>query len=322
MRRSGREPPLHRVGDSSARGRARDFLPATIRRLARRWLNEIFDAVRASELDAAVQIAELPVELSEELESGREPIRASVRAVRDGDAAAGLELMERLAASDLDGWQRVLDSSLRARAHRLAALFAMRGSDNELARRHVDAAVETDGQNGVNYSERAAYWLFVGDFERAAADAQQAIDLAPSDPSGHLMLGLWSELTGEFEEAEELYARALERMTIHAISTLTQRASLIDPTGLQLAVAGERLVEARRRQAALDAGSAALSYGVRGRAAHAEARVYRLRSRALELPPEDPRPPPARQSRPAGATDGTATERRRWPSCGVRSRST
>ena len=135
----------------------------------------------------------------------------------------------------------------------------------------------------MNYSERAAYWLFVGDFERAAADAQQAIDLAPGDPSGHLMLGLWSELTGEFEEAEELYARALERMTIHAISTLTQRASLIDPTGLQLAVAGERLVEARRRQAALDAGSAALSYGVRGRAAHAEARVYRLRSRALEL---------------------------------------
>jgi tetratricopeptide (TPR) repeat protein len=248
---------------------------------ARRWLEELFTAIRASEREAAAAIAAFP-SVGGELAAGADLVRGLITRLR-ADEAAGLELAERLAAGELDGWDRVLDAATRARAHRLAALFSIRARhDVERARGHVAEAVRLEPQNGVNHAERAFVALYAGDLAAAAADAHEAIELTPGDAGGHLALGLWAELGSEHADAEAAYVRGLDRLTVYAIGHVARRASVVEPSGLLLILAAERLLEAGRPERALELAAAALTAGVRGRTAYPDVRVYRLRHRALE----------------------------------------
>ena len=247
---------------------------------ARRWLEELFTAIRASEREAAAAIAALPLD-GGELAPGADLVRALVDRLRT-DEAAGLELAERLAAGELDGWERVLDAAARARAHRLAALFSIRaGHDAERARGHAAEAVRLEPQNGVNHAERALVALYAGDLAAAAADAHEAIELSPGDAGGHLALGLWAELGSEHADAEAAYARGLDRLTTYAIARIARRASVVEPSGLLLILAAERLLAAGQAERALELADAALTAGVRGQTPYPDARVHRMRHRAL-----------------------------------------
>jgi len=242
----------------------------------------MFDAVRAAELSALPRIARMSFELPAELEEGRTWIRSSIDRLAGGDMKIGLELTSKVATRKVPGWNRVLDSAVRSRAHRLAALFTIRlGRSADEARGHLDAAISLDGGNALNYAERAALSILEGALDQAAGDAQQAIDLDKDEPAGFLMLGTWAELRGDFEDAKDQYEQATRRMTMHALESIPDRWSLVEPSGLLLAVASEVLLSANRPDATLALADAALAVGVRGRALHSDAGVHRLRSQAL-----------------------------------------
>jgi tetratricopeptide (TPR) repeat protein len=253
---------------------------------ARRWLNELFDAIRARQNEALDRIARAEFAFEQKQRPGVEMIRDLLGAWRDGDAGAVLRLLDALAGAEVAGWEGIIDAAARSRAHRLAAWAALRVlGESELALAHLEAAVALDAFNGPSYADRAAYFIFWGDLERAAPDAQRAIELAPDDPSGYLELGAWAELVGQFEDARELFDRGLERMPIHAVAMIPQRASILDPPGALLLAAGERLLEAGRASDAVESADAAFLAGVRGARAFPDAEAYRVLSQALERVP-------------------------------------
>jgi tetratricopeptide (TPR) repeat protein len=266
----------------------RSLADAFARRLhegARQWFNELANALRAQEFDAVARVAQATLPFSE-LEPGAVVVRDAVLRALD-EPEAMLKMLERVGDGTLEGWEATLDSPTRARGYRLAAYFALGPlGDTERARRYVDEAVEIDPYSGLSHAERAAFFLFVGDLDQAATDAQHAIDLAADDPSGWVNLGTWAELTGDFEYARELYESALNRMTLHASSNLARRASLLPPTGLLLAEAAEHLLRHGRPSASRDSAYAALETGIRGSEYTPEARVYRVLSVAMEELPE------------------------------------
>lgn len=249
---------------------------------ARQWMQRLFDAVRASEMDGLRRIAAMDLGLSGTFEDGQAWIHQRIQRFADNDLGTALELMNAVADAHVPGWDRVFDSATRSRAHRLAALVVTRsGGDTDEALAHLNAAVELDSASAINYADRAALRLFLGDFDLAAADAERAIQLDETEPGGHLALGTWAELTGELDEAAAHYATGARHMTLHALGGINRRLSVLDPTGLLLVVAGEGLLAAERPAPALALADTSLIVGVQGRAEYADARAHRLRSRAL-----------------------------------------
>jgi len=250
---------------------------------ARRWLHEIIDSVRLHESEALHQIAAAPLPFRGELRGGAERIRSSLVRWRKEEDKPPIRLWEDLGKARLSGWKDVLDPTLRSRAYRVAAWVALRLlHDPERAKERLDDAVELDPTQAANLADRAAYFLYVGELEAAAADARRAVGLDPEYPAAYFQLGIWSELTRDFDEASKLYGRALRRLSTHAVATLSRRASLLDPPGRLLLAAAEVLVGAGRAQAALETAEAALAALVRGAEPYPEADVYRVKGLALE----------------------------------------
>jgi Tetratricopeptide repeat len=250
---------------------------------ARRWLAELFDAIRLREYAAARTIATGGFAFADEQASGAERIERDLAAWLDGNEEAGLGLLDALARANVDGWKKIIDVPARTRAHRLAAWIALRRlGDPSLAAKHLDDALELDSLEGPNNAERASLDLFSGELERAAPVARRAIEFAPSDPSGYVALGAWAELVGQFDDARDLFARALDRMPVHMIATIPRRASILDPPGALLLAAAERLLRANRPDNAVEAADAAFQMGVLGPTSFPEADAFRVRSRALE----------------------------------------
>ncbi len=257
---------------------------------ARAWLSELLDAADGGEEAAAAVIATADLPWPEELRAGAARIAEAFRDWREDGPVPALEPIEELAAGTLEGWQEPLTAELRSRAHRFAAWTALRGNgDSARAADHMDAAVELYPYAGRMHAERAAFRLFVGDFERAATDAQHAIETTPQEPFGYLMLGTWAELTGKFATADDLYRRGFRRMPVAAVAHLHDRAALVDPTGRLLKMAAAVLLESGRPEQALQLANEALLSGVRGLEAHPEADVYVIRRKALEQLPDRPR---------------------------------
>src|SRR5919198_5154454 len=239
---------------------------------------------RAGEETAAAAIATAPLPWPDQLRPGAERLGGAFAHWRDGGRAPKLEPVEELASRRLEGWEEVPTAYLGARAHRFAAWTALRTrGDAETAGRHIEDAVRLYPYAGRMHAERAAFHLFVGDFERATTDAQHAIEKAPQDPAGYIALGGCAELTGKFTSADDLYRRACERMPTAAIARIHGRTALVDPTGRLLKVAAAKLLEAGRPEQALALANEALLSGVRGSEAHPEANVQVIRRRALEL---------------------------------------
>lgn len=256
---------------------------------ARRWLHEIVDAVRAREYDAVAEIAGASFSLPEGLRAGATTIR-SLAVGPSEDFGAAVELWEIVANGALPGWEDVLDEKTRSRAHRLSAWFALRQTgDVARAEQHLDDAVELDPYGGPSHADRAALFLFIGELDRGAEDARKAIEVAPGDPAGYLHLGTWAELSGQFDDALELYRRGLERMPLHVVARIQRRASLLDPPGNLLLIAAEILLAAGNAEHALEAADAALAAGLRSLRSYPEADAYRLKARGLrkrEAPPQ------------------------------------
>ena len=251
---------------------------------ARSWLLALLDAADAGEETAAAAIATAPLPWPDQLRPGAERLGGAFAHWRDGGRAPKLEPVEELASRRLEGWEEVPTAYLGARAHRFAAWTALRTrGDAETAGRHIEDAVRLYPYAGRMHAERAAFHLFVGDFERATTDAQHAIEKAPQDPAGYIALGGCAELTGKFTSADDLYRRACERMPTAAIARIHGRTALVDPTGRLLKVAAAKLLEAGRPEQALALANEALLSGVRGSEAHPEANVQVIRRRALEL---------------------------------------
>ena len=255
---------------------------------AQAWLQELLDAADAGEEEAAARIASADLPWPEELRAGAARLTSALREWREEGALPAIEPFEELAGAKLDGWNDILTPTIRSRAHRFAAWVALRGGDTAGATKHMDAAVELYPYAGRMHAERAALRLFVGDFDRAVTDAQHAIEIAPQEPSGYLMLGIWAELTGKFSTADDLYRRAFQRMPTAAVAAIHERSALIDPPGRLLKIAAAVLLESRRPRRALEVANEALLSGVRGREAHPEADVYVLRRKALERLPDSP----------------------------------
>ena len=250
---------------------------------ARHWLTELFDAIRLREYAAARTIATGEFAFADEQASGAERIERDLNAWLDGNEEAGLDLLDALARANVEGWKKIIDVPTRTRAHRLAAWIALRRLGAQpLAASHLDDALELDSLEGPNNAERASLHLFSGELERAAPVAQRAIEFAPSDPSGYVALGAWAELVDQFDEARDLFGRALDRMPVHMIATIPRRASILDPPGALLLAAAERLLRADRPDNAVEAADAAFQMGVLGPTSFPEADAFRVRSRALE----------------------------------------
>jgi hypothetical protein len=64
---------------------------------AQRWLHEVFDALRAQEQTAALQIANADLDFPDELRPGVEAIREGLAAWADQDMAGSLKFIETLA---------------------------------------------------------------------------------------------------------------------------------------------------------------------------------------------------------------------------------
>lgn len=250
---------------------------------ARAWLVALLDAVDAGETGAVAAIAGIGLAFPEAMRDGAARL-ADGFASWTGDARAPASgPVEDLAERRLEGWDAVLTPAVESRVRVLAAWTVLRNSgDSTAARRHLDEAVRVESNASRPYAARSALHLYAGHFEAAATDAQRAIELAPDEPFGYLALGVWSELTGKFAGADDLYRRAFARMPPSGIARLHRRRSLVDPTGRLLLAAATVLLDAGRAEDALTlAGEARLS-GVRGREAHPEADVHVLRRRALE----------------------------------------
>ena len=250
---------------------------------ARRWLTELFDAIRFQEFDAVERIASRHFSFADEQAPGAARIARDVASWRKGDAEAGLELLDALARSSVEGWEEIVEIPARTRAHRLAAWIALRvlGAP-ALAASHLGEALELDPLEGPTNAELASLDLFSGELERAAPTAQRAIEYAPNDPSGYIALGAWAELVGQFDDARDLFGRGLDRMPAHIIATISRRASILDPPGALLLAAAARLLAADKPAEAVEAANAALHTGVLGPRSFPEADAFRARSRALE----------------------------------------
>ncbi|MDP8927885.1 MAG: hypothetical protein M3O70_04695, partial [Actinomycetota bacterium] len=217
-----------------------------------RWLSEVLDAADDGEEEAAAHIANAELPWPVELRSGVELLRQGFASWREGGLTPELEPLEEFADGRLEGWDQVLSAELRSRTHRFAAWVALRsGGKEDAARRHIDEAISLYPFAGRMHAERAAFHLFVGDFDRAATDAQHAIERAPREAYGYVTLGIWAELTGKFSGADDLYQRALDRMSPMAIARIPQRTALVAPTGRLLKTAAAALLEAGRPEQAL-----------------------------------------------------------------------
>ena len=257
---------------------------------ARAWLSELFGAADAGEEEAAAAIATADLPWPEDLRPGAARLAEAFRDWRDGGPPPALEPIEEVAEGALVGWQELLTRELRSRAHRFAAWTVLRGEgDSARAVAHMDAAVKLYPYAGRMHAERAAFRLFVGDFERAATDAQHAIEMTPQEPFGYLMLGIWAELTGKFATADDLYRRGFSRMATAAVAHVHNRSALIDPPGRLLKMAAAVLLESGRPEQALELANEALLSGVRGVEAHPEADAHVIRRKALEQLPDRPR---------------------------------
>ena len=116
---------------------------------ARRWLDEILDAIRASELDAAAAIAELPLDLGE-LCTGFDPNSCP----RPAGERGGLD--ERARADRAAGRRRRARLGARARlggpraGSRLATVFAVRQAND------IDLAWTEDADQATRPTRRTA----------------------------------------------------------------------------------------------------------------------------------------------------------------------
>jgi predicted Zn-dependent protease len=253
---------------------------------AQAWLQELLDAADAGEEEAAASIASMDLPWPEELRAGAERLASAFRKWREDGALPAIEPLEELIAAKGDGWADILTPALRSRAHRFAAWVALRKGDTAGATEHMEAAVELYPYAGWMHAERSALRLFLGDFDRAVTDAQHSIEIAPQEPAGYLMLGIWAELTGKFSTADDLYRRAFQRMPTAEVASLHERSALIDPPGRLLKIAAGVLLESGRPRRALEVANEALLSGLRGMEPHPEADVYLLRRKALERLPE------------------------------------
>ncbi|MDP8929105.1 MAG: hypothetical protein M3O70_11180, partial [Actinomycetota bacterium] len=252
-----------------------------------RWLSEVLDAADDGEEDAAAHIANADLPWPVELRAGVELLGQGFANWREGGRTPELEPLEEFADGRLEGWDQVLSAELRSRTHRFAAWVALQsGGKEDAARRHMDQAISLYPFAGRMHAERAAFHLFVGDFDRAATDAQHAIEMAPREAYGYLTLGIWAELTGKFSGADDLYRRALDLMSPMAIARIPQRTALVAPTGRLLKTAAAALLEAGRPEQALSLAHEALLSGIRGPEAYPEAEAHIIRRRALEQLPE------------------------------------
>jgi tetratricopeptide (TPR) repeat protein len=249
---------------------------------AQEWLAEVFDALDTLAWDAAELLADgLP--WPDELSSGAQRIAAGLEDWRDGDHAAGLALMQLLGEARIDGWQGVLSAELRSRAHRLAAWLALRRLKRvDLAGEHLGRAIRLWPYAGRMHAERAAYYLSIGELDQAATDAQRAVELATDDAAGYLELGIWAELSGDFEDADQFYCKALDLLPKFDVALLGTRVAIIDPPGRLLIRATEVLLDAHRPRDAVRIADQALQADMRGPELHPQAEAHRLRSVALE----------------------------------------
>jgi tetratricopeptide (TPR) repeat protein len=247
------------------------------------WLAEVFDALDALEGSAVDRFASADVPWPPALRPGARRIGDALRQWKSGDHETGRELLEALAEQGLEGWERVLGPRLRSRAHRLAAWVALRRLRRpDEAGRHLSQAIELFPYEGRMHAERAAYYLSIGQLDLAATDAQHAVELATDDAAGYVELGIWAELRADFDDADELYRKALRLLPTLDVARLHTRAALLDPPGRLLIAAAERLLEARRPADALELAERALTADLRGSELHPQAAAHRLRSVALE----------------------------------------
>jgi tetratricopeptide (TPR) repeat protein len=253
---------------------------------AREWLGELFNALDALEWAAVDTLGAAELPWGPDMTAGAEAIRIGLKAWACGDDAAGADLMDTIAEGELAGWQDQLGPELRARAHRLAAwVWLRRLKKAKRAREHLDKAVDLFPYAGRMHAERAAYYLSVGDLDHAVTDAQRAIELAADDEAGYWELGIWAELSGDFGDADTMYRKALALLPINAVARIHKRASVMDPPGRLLIIAGDMLLKADRYEDAVDIADQALRSDLRGTELHPAAPVHRLRSRALEHAP-------------------------------------
>ena len=251
--------------------------------VARRWLAELLDALDARRWDVVEILAGGEIAWPGELESGAGAVREGLRAWVGDDFERARATLGELGRAETPGLGRVLTRGLQSRAHRLAAWISLRRlNDPDRALEHLDEAVSCYQRSGRMHAERAAFFLFVGELDRAAADAQYAIELALDTPAGYLELGVWAELTGDYTGADASYRSGLDLMPAFEIARLPTRASILDPPGRLLLVAAERLLELGRPAWSAEFADRALSAGVRGARLHPEADAYRVRSMALE----------------------------------------
>ena len=177
----------------------------------------------------------------------------------------------------------MLDPGLRSRAYRLAAWVALRRlKRTDLAEQHLGTALEIWPYAGRMHAERAAYFLSIGDLDRAATDAQRSVELAQDDAAGYLELGIWAELSGEFEDADQFYRKTLALLPTYDIVRLATRVSIMDPPGRLLTRAAEMLLTAGRPRDALRVAEQALHADQRGPELHPQAAALRVRCRALQ----------------------------------------
>ncbi|HEX8074598.1 MAG TPA: hypothetical protein VF545_06410 [Thermoleophilaceae bacterium] len=248
----------------------------------RRWVAEFLDALDAQGWDPVMKIVALEVPWPERLRAGVARIARDLAAWRDGDAETGLGLMSALGEpKGFERWEPILGPELRSRALRLAAWIAVRDlGDREIALRRLDEAVELYPYGGRMHAERAAYFLSLPDFGRAATNAQHAIERSGEDANGFLELGIWAELTGDYEAADAFYANGLEAMPSFEIAGLVTRASFVDPPGRLLGRAAEVLNGRGRYDESWELSDWALLAHVRG-TGHPKAFVHRLRSELI-----------------------------------------
>jgi tetratricopeptide (TPR) repeat protein len=253
---------------------------------ARAWFVALLDAAEMGERAAAVAIADAQLPWPDGFRPGVDRLRLSLARWSQLARVPEPEAIEECASGRLEGWEHTLTVEDRSRAYLFAAWIALRGGgDLDTARRHVEEAVRLYPYAGRMHAERAAFHLYVGDFERAATDAQHAIDSAPREPLGYLALGIWAELTGKFKGADQLYRRGFRRMPLSAIARVHKRLALIDPPGRMLKVGAGVLLEGDRPGDALELSGEALLSGVRGAEANPEADVYLIRRKAFEQLP-------------------------------------
>ncbi len=249
---------------------------------AQDWLTEIFDALDTREWDGVGLLAR-EVSWPDELAGGAQRLQTSLARWSEGKHVAGLELMEQLGEGELDGWHEVLDPELRSRAYRLAAWIALRRlKQPQDAERYLSHALEIWPYAGRMHAERAAYFLSVGELDRAATDAQRSVELAEDDAAGYLELGIWAELSGDYEDADQFYRKTLTLLPTFDVVRLSSRVSLMDPPGRLLTRAAEVLLESRRPRDALRVAEQALHADLRGPEIHPQAATHRVRGLALE----------------------------------------